>query len=120
MSKQEFTVPANATIKLNSIKDATATQRFKVQRRLHLEVNPIEDDTFQDVAHKVYPTASTTSIFTVECDAFWGEKSNQWYDSKTRIETFNNPGEILVKISVDDAFGGDGDFDDLIIQFIIK
>lgn len=105
---------------MRSLVDGAATQRFRIRRRLYLEDATIEDHTFQNVAYQIYPPVNMTSIFTVECDAYWGEKFSKWFDSDTRLETFINPDGTLVKISVDDAFGGDKDYNDLIIQFEIK
>lgn len=119
----EIQVGANQTVQMSSFVDAAATQRFTVKRRLYNETNWATLGEYQGGSPGSYQTFNSVNVPTVyliTAESYWAQYGSDWKPSRDRLKFFNNPGETVVRVECDDAWGGDGDYNDLIVQLILK
>jgi hypothetical protein len=119
----EIQVSANQTVHMSSFVDGAATQRFTVKRRLYNEANYVVLGVYlggTPESSQTFNAINVPTVFEIVCESNWAKYGTEWKRSAERLKYFNNPGEIVVRLESDDAWGGDGDFNDLIIQLILK
>lgn len=119
----EIQVGANQTVQMNSFVDAAATQRFTVKRRLYNEDDWVMLGVYQGgtpASSQTFNSINIPTVYEIKSDSNWPKYGAEWRPSRERLQFFNNPGETIVKIECDDAWGNDGDFNDLVIQLILR
>ncbi|RZK64875.1 MAG: hypothetical protein EOO92_26980 [Pedobacter sp.] len=119
----EIQVSANQTVQMSSFVDGAATQRFTVKRRLYTEADFIVLGIYQGgtpAGSQTFNAINVPTVFEIICDSNWAKYGTEWKRSAERVKYFNNPNDTVVRVECADAWGGDGDFNDLVVQLILK
>ncbi|MCS4301821.1 hypothetical protein [Chryseobacterium sp. BIGb0232] len=109
---------------MQSFRDASAQQRYKVFRRLYTEINNWsflgEYEGGEQSSYQVFNPISVPTIYKIECAGYWNQRpADGWKPSKARVRYYHNPDNIVIKVECEDYWSTDGDWDDLIVQFIV-